>query len=331
MADTMMASYVDLRRNFQDLPFEPTMLDAQKQESIALVSRALDEGEELWTLMHLKELPEDSRQQLKEKRVLSDEMKDRLDLALFMREDERAFVYMNAEDHVLVRALCDDGDTAEAIRTAKRIAYTIGEQAAFSKDERIGWLTARPLYAGTGLQVSIVLHLPMLSMMQQVKPIMAKLDAEHLFSLKPCGGSEDKNPSAMYVLSNLFGAYDGSEKLTRAVQDLAEKLSDKEMKLRERILKRALRSTYVDQIYRAYGILKYARRLTETEFLGFWSKLRLGAAVGLLPISVEKADNLLNATQRSRLLDKADGQGDEHAIHFVRADQVRAALSDGGQ
>lgn len=331
MAETVLSCYVDLRRNFAKLPFEPTMLDAQKHESVSLVTQALDEAEELWIFHQPGELSEQARHALSDRQLVLAGPQEGQGLSIFVREDERAFVYMNAEDHVLVRMLCDGNDTDGAIRAAKEIAFTISEQAAFSKDDRIGWLTARPLYAGTGLQVSYVLHLPMLSMMQQIRPITASLDAEHLFSLRPMGGSDEKNAAAMYVLSNLFGAYDSSEKLSKAVQSLAEKLSAKEEKLRERILKRALRSTYVDQIYRAYGILKYARRLTELEFLGFWSKLRLGAAVELLPLSVEQADELFQATRRPRLLEQMDTPGDEHAIHFVRADTVRAALSNGGQ
>lgn len=330
MNSAIMGGYVDLRRNFATLPFEPTMLDSQKNDSLSIVAKALEEREDRWTLLKMRELNRSQVLGLKEKRVVDEALVGKPDASLFLRQDEKAWIYMNMEDHVLVRSLSEGFEAGDAIRQAKDIAQAIGDQVPFAKDERIGWLTARPLYAGTGLQISFVLHLPMLSMMQQIKPLAAAMEAEHLFSLRPLSQGDDKNPSALFVLSNLFGAYDGSEKLCAAVRQAAEKLIDKELKLRERILKKAARSTYVDQVFRAYGILKYARRLTENEFLGFWSKLRLGAAVGLLPIDMDSVDQLLQSTRRSRLIEIMESPGDEHAIHFTRADVVRAAL-DGGQ
>lgn len=328
MPDTVLYGFVDLRRNFAHLPFEPTMLDAQKGESLSIVTKALDQREETWVLHDLRRVGPQQLQGMKEKEGLDDGLLRKPDAPLFIRQDEQALVSLNLEDHVQVRALSHSLQAEDALAQAKEIARAIEGGAAFAKDERIGWLTARPLHACTGLQLSYVLHLPMLSMMQQIKPLMASLDAQHLFSLKPYGQA-DKNPGAVYVLRNLFSAYDASEKLMRAVRKMTEEISAKEIRLRQRILQQPARSVYADQVYRAYGILKYARRLTETEFLGYWSKLRLGAAVGYLPLSVEEADQLMRSTQRSSLAAIMGQGGDEHAIHFTRADVVRAALNGG--
>lgn len=328
MPDTILYGFVDLRRNFAHLPFEPTMLDAQKGESLNIVTSALNKREETWVLHDLKKIGPQQLQGMREKDGLDETLLKKPDAPLFIRQDDQALVSLNLEDHVLVRALSHDLHIDEALSEAKEIARAIEESAPFAKDDRIGWLTARPLYAGTGLQLSYVLHLPMLSMMQQMKALMANLDSQHLFSLRPYGQA-DKNPGALYVLSNMFSAYDASEKLTHAVQKMTEEISGKEIRLRQRILQQPARSVYADQVFRAYGILKYARRLTETEFLGYWSKLRLGAAVGYLPLTVTDADDLMRSTQRSNLTKLMADSADEHAIHFTRADVVRAALNGG--
>ena len=108
-----------------------------------------------------------------------------------------------------------------------------------------------------------------------------------------------------------------------------EKLTAKEDNLRRKVLNNTSRSTYVDQVFRAYGILRYARRLTEAEFMAYWSKLRLGAMAGLLPADKAAIDSLLAQTSKNQLMQQIDSSMDEHTIHFIRADVVRAALNGG--
>ena len=63
--------------------------------------------------------------------------------------------------------------------------------------------------------------------------------------------------------------------------------------------------------------------------MAYWSKARLGACAGLLPTDIYSIDTLLDLTSKSKLIEQTDGVLDEHAIHFNRADTVRAALHGG--
>ena len=328
MNDNVMRSYVDLRRNFAAYPFESTVLESDRQELTTRVISALDEQEETWIFYTVSDLDAKAKMTLEDIDLVQSAWLQNKAVSLLIRNDHSALVCLHEQDHVLIRVAADPRDPFPAIKKAKGIAKLLSETSAFARDERIGWLTAKPQYAGTGVQISFVLHLPMLVMMQQIKAVEQKTNAARGFFLRACG-PEEKNPGSLYCLSNIFTAYSNSELLSNAVKRAAEEICGKEENLRRKVLKYATRSIYMDQIYRAWGILLYARRLTQAEFLAYWSKTRLGACAGLLPTDIQSIDALLDLTSKSKLTEQTDGLFDEHAIHFNRADAVRAALHGG--
>lgn len=328
MNDNVMRSFVDLRRNFAAYPFENTMLESDRHELTNRVISALDEQEETWVLYTAGDLSAKVRMTLEDIGLVDSAWLQNKAVSLLIRNDHSALVCLHEQDHILIRVSSDPQDSLPAIKMAKAIAKVLSGALAFAKDERIGWLTAKPQYAGTGVQISYILHLPMLVMMQQIKAVEQKTNASRGFLL--CSyGSEDKNPGSLYRIGNLFTAYNSSELLGIAVRQVAHEICAKEENLRRKVLKYAARSIYLDQIYRAWGILLYARRLTQAEFLAYWSKVRLGACAGLLPPDIQTVDRLLDLTSKSKLIEQTDGVLDEHAIHFNRADTVRTALHGG--
>ncbi|NLC32973.1 MAG: hypothetical protein GX781_06710 [Clostridiales bacterium] len=329
MSENTLRCFIDLRRNDIEFPFVTTMLDVEKQSMQNKVSRLLTEQSDRWIMYSLANLDEDMRMTLEDTELVDKDLLQYKDSAIFIKEDRSALICVNMEDHILIRVKARYGEEKIGIRDAKDIALMLSDGTAFAKDDRIGWLTAKPQYAGTGLQVTYLLHLPMLTMMQQIKANAAKINTAHRFLLRSFIDLDDKNAAALYYFKNLFTAYSDSDKLLLAIHEISKEITTKEDNLRQKILRFTSRSIYSDQIYRAYGILKYARRLTQTEFLAFWSKIRLGANAGLLPIKTNLVDSLLGLTTKTMLIEKSDGVHDDHAIHFNRADTVREALNGG--
>lgn len=328
MNENILRSFADLRRNFAAFPFESTMLEADRHKLDGYVIEALDAQEETWALYHVREMDTKARLALEDTGLIDAPWLQNKALTLLVREDHRAIICLHEQDHVLIRVAAVDGGLMEAVKEAKEIARRLSMQEAFAKDERIGWLTAKPQYAGTGIQLSHLLHLPMLTMMQQMKSTEQKINGSRRFSLS-AATADEKNPGALYRLTNLFTAYNSTQALGAATEQTLDSICQKEDNLRRKVLKYASRSIYLDQIYRAWGILLYARRLTQSEFLSYWSKVRLGVRAGLLPADIRSVDRLLGMTSRFQLVQTTDGVLDEHLIHFSRADAVRSALNGG--
>ena len=329
MSDTLLKSFVEVRRNFADYPFVRTMLEADKSICVDRSTQVLEDLDSTWIHYPLPNIRPEDFERLRDQGHLDRSMLSKAPLSLFLCNDKDAALYVNEEDHLRIRFFAEGEDLGAAAVDAKALVKEFADRWPLAKSQRLGWLTARPVLAGTGIQAGYVLHLPMLTMMQQIKGLTASLTEKHLYSLTGLGGPEEKNPAALYLLQNQFSAWGSTQKLLDALRDTAGDIQRKEQNLRDKIISRAARSTYVDQVYRAYGILKYARRLTEGEFLGFWSKLRLGVLSGLLDVPLKHVDELLASTSRTALLEALPEGRDEHAIHFLRADAVRAILNGG--
>jgi len=98
---------------------------------------------------------------------------------------------------------------------------------------------------------------------------------------------------------------------------------------RERLLSEA-RLEVTDRIYRAYGILKYARTLSVTEFLNCASALRLGVDCGLFSkVTRAGLNRALLAVMPAHLRRHAGTDLDDSAAGRLRAERVRELLRRG--
>ncbi|MCI5956912.1 MAG: hypothetical protein MRZ54_08000, partial [Clostridiales bacterium] len=77
---------------------------------------------------------------------------------------------------------------------------------------------------------------------------------------------------------------------------------------------------------RSYGLLRYAVRMDEKEFMQHWSNLRLGAAMSLLPASLEQTDELLTIAQDAHAKRYAEQTGDGMSVERARCDIIHRTL-----
>lgn len=85
----------------------------------------------------------------------------------------------------------------------------------------------------------------------------------------------------------------------------------------------------LDNVYRSYGVLKYARKLTLTDAMVLLSQIRLGIATGL--IKPEASDNyniyqLMIGIQPGNLELMGDEELDDEELDVRRASFIRENL-----
>ena len=116
---------------------------------------------------------------------------------------------------------------------------------------------------------------------------------------------------------------------TAAVSGLRSRsrLTMMEQNLEEKALTTAKIETE-DAVQRAFGILTHARILPRGEFYQMYSNLRLGATMGLLPLSVQKVDEVLDQAQDAHLCIYAGETLSGQALDAARADRVRELLGE---
>jgi len=135
----------------------------------------------------------------------------------------------------------------------------------------------------------------------------------------------------VYQISNQVTLGRTEQELISAVTAVGGQLCDMENALRDKAMNEG-RAALEDLVFRAWGIMRHARLMTMPEFYQHWSYLRLGAALGLLPLPVQSADALLDQAQEAHLCVWADETLTGQALDECRASRVRQLIAmEGGR
>ena len=329
MSSTVLSSRVRLARNYEDLPFDTARKPEEAATCIARTANALalssmDEG---FQLIRLNALTEIQRKALAESRLISkDLLKEPETAAVLLRQEDALSIMINEEDHLRIQAVRPGLDLLSATSACFRVDDALSRQVAFAFDKQLGYLTACPTNTGTGMRASLLMHLPMLTICKQmgnVGQIVAKVG----LTIRGVYGEGAEALGNLYQVSNQVTLGRTEQELISAVTAVGHQLTDMELALRDKTLSNG-RSALEDTVYRGLGLMKYARCMPLEEFFRHWSGVRLGAAMGLVPMSLSALDALLLQVQPANLQAMTESAATGRELDEKRAQCVRAALAD---
>lgn len=325
MNQSILFAESTLRRNYQNLQFcpqnNPEDLKKSAGHSIGRLRNAFA-GFNLIPLRSLSVQNLPFTQQL----TLPFEFGKLEDSYLVIDAEKTFSATINLDEHLVLKCRGEAGELTDLIEKVRGVEDSVSDlNFPFAKDEQYGYLSYRPLLAGSGLYLNILLHLPLLHYLKQIR-LLSRMLREQGLLLRPAGRFDNKNPARLFLLSNLTSLNMSDRQVLELVQKGARQLTPKESALQAKTMEGSGHSVVVDQVWRSYGILQYARRLDADDFLIHWSGLRLGASSGILPLSVKTADSLLVYGNDQVFREKGDLP---NTFVFQRADAVRLVLSGG--
>ena len=329
MSSTVLSSRVRLARNYEDLPFDTARKPEEAATCIARTANALalsgmDEG---FQLIRLNALTETQRKALAESRLISkDLLKEPETAAVLLRQEDALSIMINEEDHLRIQAVRPGLDLLSAASACFRVDDALSRQVAFAFDKQLGYLTACPTNTGTGMRASLLMHLPMLTICKQmgnVGQIVAKVG----LTIRGVYGEGAEALGNLYQVSNQVTLGRTEQELISAVTAVGHQLTDMENVLREKTLASS-RVTLEDTVFRAWGLMQYARVMPLNEFFKHWSGVRLGADLGLLPVKVATLDAMLEQAQDANLQSLAESPLTGLQLDAKRAECIRAMLTD---
>lgn len=325
----VLTSRVRLARNYEDLPFDVAEKPDCAAMCLARTTNALklSGADERFTLLRLREMSGVERESLAEYHWISRDLLKHPDTAAVMlNQEDGVSIMVNEEDHLRIQAIRDGMQLPQAADACFRIDDALSRQVTFAFDKQLGYLTACPTNTGTGMRASLLMHLPMLTLCKQmgnVGQIVAKVG----LTIRGVYGEGAEALGNLYQVSNQVTLGRTEQELISAVTAVGHQLTDMELALREKSLKNS-RLSLEDTVYRAWGLMKYARSMPLEEFFKHWSGVRLGAAMGLLPVSLSAMDAMLDQVQNANLqaLTEAPLKGVE--LCEKRAERIRAMLNE---
>jgi len=170
----------------------------------------------------------------------------------------------------------------------------------------------------------LMMHLPMLTKFKQMGNVTQSL-AKVGLTIRGMYGEGSEALGNVYQVSNQVTLGRTEQEILEAVTAVSRQLTDTERELRGKVAD-ADKLALEDQAFRAYGTLKFARRIAQTEFMKLWSDLRLGAALEKLPLTTDDCDALLEAAQDAHVIAWAEKPLSGSELNEARASRIRELI-----
>lgn len=322
--DVVISTSIHLARNIKQFPFPASLSMQDKLKVNSVIKNATDElNDYSFNYYEMKTLSQAEVVSLAERHLVSPEFASSRDgRALLLTEDEAVSVMLNEEDHIRLQVMYAGFALDEAYRTADKIDSQLSEKLQFAFDDRLGYLTQDPTALGTGMKASVVLHLPALVSSSQITKLITTVSKLGL-SLRGSYGEGAAAKGDLFRLSNTITLGISEKAAIENLKSIALQIAAQERVAREEIFKAPVTE---DRIFRAYGVLKYARMIDTSEFMELISLVRLGAVKGIINMDCAQIEALMIHMQPATISLSVDRPLDRIERDKLRAQLVRQNL-----
>ena len=288
----IVSSRIRLARDLKQIPF-PHQLNAESGGTCtALLEQAWQECKEKLPGFVWVDPEQLSGQELKlliEKRLVTPKFAENVKKweRLLMKEDGSLTVLFNEEDHLRIRCMLPGLALEECWQQASGLDDCLEQVLDYAFDERFGYLTACPTDLGTGMQASVLLHLPAIRMTGQFPKVMQNMSQLGI-NIHGLFGDGTKAFGNLYQISNQITTGQTETEIYSYLATVAQQLVEQEKQMRED-LKQKNPYQFIDRIKRANGLLRNAYMIDASEALSLLSDLRLGVDMQLvetIPVAV---------------------------------------------
>lgn len=232
------------------------------------------------------------------KLLVSKELVKRKDrAALIINKEETISIMINEVDHLNIQCTTEGMNLKEVYEVANRIDDLIEEDITYSFHEDFGYLTATPSKVGTGMKASVILHLPALSMSEEITNISKGLSQLGM-AINPVYA--DGN---IYEVSNRISLGITEDEIINNLEGVVENIIQEETKFRDIVINKC-KYEVEDKIFRAYGILKNAKLMSYKELVELLSYVRLGVEMYVLDLNKDVLNKLLVYTNDEAIQNK---------------------------
>jgi protein arginine kinase len=182
---------------------------------------------------------------------------------------------INEEDHLRIQVLKGGMQLGSCAKQINHIDDTIEQKLDYAFSHRYGYLTACPTNLGTGIRVSVMLHLPALKITSQIEKFLNASKDMNL-AVRGLFGEGTEAAGDFYQLSNQVTLGVSEEDIiSQFEKKVVPEIVEYETKARKHLLSKNL-DLLDDKISRATALLKNAHLISSQEALFLLSHLRLG-------------------------------------------------------
>jgi protein arginine kinase len=329
-ADVVISSRVRLARNLDSVPFLSTASTEQRARIYATLAEKIESvsGGCESLLVDVENADAIDRQLLVERHLISRQhAMAEGSRGVSVSSDETLALMINEEDHLRIQALRSGLQLQEAWAEVNEVDNRLSKSLTYAYDKQFGFLTVCPTNVGTGIRVSVMVHLPALKLTKEIERV-DRAARDMRLAVRGMYGEGTDAVGDLFQISNQTTLGKNEETV---IEDFAGKIIPKiveyERTARESLVKHRC-AQLDDKIWRAYGILANARCISGDETLALLSPVRMGIHAGRFDRLDIHALNELFLFAQSAHVQKRRGaplSGEERAV--LRADYIRSRLA----
>jgi protein arginine kinase len=239
--------------------------------------------------------------------------------------DESISIMVNEEDHLRLQTIRSGLQVEEAYEEVDRMDTALEGSLNFAFHPKFGYLTACPTNAGTGLRISVMMHLPGVVLAKQMDKVLQTLQSLRL-AVRGFYGEGTQPLGDFYQVSNQITLGKSERDIVAELRKVVPEIIKFERGWRHKLLEDEPRRVE-DKVWRAYGVLRHARRMTSEEATELLSVVRLGIHGGILPgLALKTVNDLCLSTQPGHLQKAERRVLDPDERDVARADYIRRKL-----
>lgn len=279
--DIVYSTRIRFARNIKGIHFVNSYTKNDALKIIKLMEDVIPKlGYDL-KLIKLKDLDDITKLSLVENHIISPEFAyNKEDIgAIAINEEESISIMINEEDHLRIQVISAGLELENTFALAMEIDKKLENLVSYAYNEKYGFLTSCPTNVGTGLRASVMVHLPALTKTNNIKKV---LEAVNNFDMNIRGvyGEGSKTMGDIYQISNKQSLGISEEETIQNTKIIIDKIKEQEKIARKMLLKRQIELE--DTVYRAYGILTNAKKITSEECNSLLSDIKLGVDMGII-------------------------------------------------
>jgi protein arginine kinase len=280
--DIVITSRIRLARNLKNYKFPIYMTESESKSVINEIYNAISKHEN-YKLTYMKDLSDVKKNSLIENHIISLALANkRNEGAFLLSPDGKTSVMINEEDHIRIQTIEDGLSLKECWKLSNEVDDIIEESVDYAFDRELGYITACPTNIGTGMRASVMLHLPALSITNQIDKLLYGVSQLGV-AVRGVYGEGTKSIGHLYQISNQGTLGASEETLIDKINQIVMQIIDKEKNTREHLMKNNY-DDLEDDFYRAYGLLTNARKMTVDEAMKLLSLIKLGSEMGITPM-----------------------------------------------
>ena len=169
-SDVVLSSRVRLVRNLKDFKFLRKSTKEEQEKILEKIKEIVPSLGYGLKYINMEDLDDITKLSLLEKHLISPEflVKNNIKKAIILNDEENICIMLNEDDHIKLQVFGSGQELENLLNLAVEIDEKLGDILDYSYNEKYGYIATSPINIGTGMKVSVIVHLPTLTLTDNI-------------------------------------------------------------------------------------------------------------------------------------------------------------------